>query len=83
MFHVTRGHTQGEIEEVYLLITSYAIYSLQKLVDDAKKYKKEATVNHNELDYIEVSLDSQAFHIVCINRRKEYWFTTASRNLTE
>jgi hypothetical protein len=28
MYYVTRGHSQGEIEEIFLLLTSYAIYVL-------------------------------------------------------
>ena len=35
------------------------------------------------LFYFKCSLNGQAFHIVCMNKRKNYWFTTASRTLTE
>jgi hypothetical protein len=84
MYHVTRGHSQGEIEEIFLLLTSYAIYVLLRNdVNVDALFKKEAVINHSEIDYIEVSLNGQAFHVVCVNRRKNYWFTTASRTLTE
>jgi site-specific DNA-adenine methylase len=57
-YHITRGHSQGEIEEVYFLITSLAVYVL-RLKDESNvehKYIKEAIINHNEFDYVEVRI---------------------------
>ena len=62
-YHITRGHSQGEIEEVYFLITSLAVYVL-RLKDESNvehKYIKEAIINHNEIDYIEVRSISTSF----------------------
>lgn len=85
MYHVTRGHSTGELEEIYFLITTYSIYILHKSDEFSANYKyiKEAKITHDEIDFIEISINSQAFHIVCVNRRKEYWFTTACRSLTK
>ena len=55
MYHVTRGHSQGEIEEIFLLLTSYAIYVLiRSNSTETNALKKETVINHNEIDYIEV-----------------------------
>ena len=59
LYHVTRGHSQGEIEEIFLLLTSYAIYVLlRNETNSVNLFKKEAVINHNEIDYIEVFLFS-------------------------
>lgn len=54
---MTRGHSQGEIEEVFLLLSSYAVYVLVRnelSMEQENKFKREAIINHNEIDYIEV-----------------------------
>lgn len=101
-YSTSQGHSQGEIENIYLLITSHGIYILvkneQNELDNIKLarrksivnnnisenvYKKELYINHAQLDYIEVSMEQQAVHIVCMNKRQSFWITTASRLLTE
>ena len=58
MYHVTRGHCQGEIDEVFLLITSLAVYVLIKNQTSVENiFKKESIINHTEVDYIEVILN--------------------------
>ena len=92
-YHATRGHNQGEIEPIYLLISSYGLYILvknettdennQATIESNKKFKKERFINHKQIDYIEVSLEAQAVHLVCANKRQSCWLTLASRTLTE
>ena len=50
---------------------------------ESKSYKKEAFIHQKQIDYLEVSLEAQAVHLVCINKRQSCWFTFACRNLTE
>lgn len=50
---------------------------------DRVKYKKDSFINHAQMDYIEVSLNDQAFHLVCMNKRQNCWITTASKDLTK
>jgi hypothetical protein len=107
LFQVTRGHSQGEIEALFFLLTNYGVYILIRKVTDALessattmtmsggvkqqqqttaslvKYNREAFIGHNQIDYIEVALNEQAFHLNCINKRQNCWITTASRELTK
>ena len=97
-YSMSRGHNQGEIEKISLLISTHSIYVLTKNdqdeLDDIKAvrknpanndniYRKEMQISHSQLDYIEVGLEAQVIHIVCINKRLSFWLTTASRYLTE
>lgn len=80
------------------MITTYGIYILKQkdqnledkdqknvknVINDKIKFIKEAFINHDQVDYIEVSLGDQSIHFVCINKRQNCWITTASRNLTK
>ncbi|CAF0978825.1 unnamed protein product [Brachionus calyciflorus] len=92
LYQCTRGHSQGEIESIFLLITTHGIYVLKRKdlnelqseanIQNAIKYEKELFINHEQMDYIEVSLGDQSIHFVCFNKRQNCWITTASRNLT-
>lgn len=85
-YHATRGHNQGELEPIYLLISSYGLYILvknQPSAEDTKKFIKEKFVSHKQIDYIEVSLEAQALHLVCTNKRQSCWITLASRTFTQ
>jgi pleckstrin family protein M 2 len=96
IFHATRGHTQGEVESLNILISSFGIYFLirkesseneipesQGQTKITNKFKKESFISFNQMDYIEVALCDQAIHFVCINKRQTCWLTTASRLLTK
>lgn len=93
LYHATQGHTQGEIEAINLLITSFGVYILKRkeasekssneTTNNNKKFEKISFINHNQMDYIEVSLCDQAIHFVCINKRQNCWITFGSRKLTE
>ncbi len=66
LYHATQGHSQGEIEAINLLITSYGIYILKRkeISENAdknnsptntnNKFDKQLFINHNQMDYIEV-----------------------------
>lgn len=64
MFHVSRGHTQGEIEPIFFLVTTHGIYLLTRKENSEVsnigysnlplKFNKESFINHNQMDYIEV-----------------------------
>lgn len=100
-YHATRGHSQGEVEHINMLISSNGIYILIKneIKSDAdlqrkqsisssnpsenKTYRTDAFISFKQIDYVEVSLEAQAIHLVCINKRQSCWFTFACRNLTE
>lgn len=99
-YHATRGHSQGEIENVNLLISSHGIYVLIKneiksdvdarkqsvsstVPSENKTYRTDAFISFKQIDYVEVALEAQAIHLVCINKRQSCWFTFACRNLTE
>ncbi|RNA31491.1 pleckstrin homology domain-containing family M member [Brachionus plicatilis] len=92
LYQCTRGHCQGEIESIFLLITTYGLYILKNQqsnefqseinVQNAIKYEKELFMSHEQIDYIEVSLGDQSVHFVCFNKRSNLWITTASRILT-
>jgi hypothetical protein len=97
-YAANRGHSQGEIEKINILISSHGIYILKKNeqneIDDLKIVKKKTNVmeniyqkdlylSHAQLDYIEVGLEAQAIHFVCMNKRQSFWMTTGCRILTE
>ncbi len=46
-------------------------------------YQKDLYLSHAQLDYIEVGLEAQAIHFVCMNKRQSFWMTTGCRILTE
>lgn len=93
LYQCTRGHSQGEIESIYVLITTYGLYILKNRKSDelpcevnaqnAIKYEKELFLSHDQIDYIEVSLNDQSIHFVCFNKRSNLWVTTASRILSK
>lgn len=93
LYQCTRGHSQGEIESIFVLITTYGLYILKNQqsnelqseinLQNAIKYEKELFISHDQIDYIEVSLSDQSIHLVCYNKRSNMWITTASRNLTK
>jgi hypothetical protein len=71
LYHVARGHSQGEIEPIYLMLTTYGVYILIKrekkesvdtnanqIVNNNSmvKFIKESFIGHNQIDYIEVNL---------------------------
>lgn len=99
LYQVTRGHSQGEIEAIFLMITSHGVYVMTRLEAGASaaantpdsnspnrnnrtRFKKDSFINHSNIEYIEVSLGEQAFHVVCIAKRQNIWITTGSKNLT-
>jgi hypothetical protein len=100
-YNVTRGHSIGELEIIFLLITTFGVYILKKnepggdtsettaaAATTSKKftkkvYKKEVFISHNQFDFIELSLEGQAVHFVCINKRLSCWITTACRETTK
>ncbi len=51
--------------------------------EEINAYSKESFIHQKDIDYVEVSLEAQAVHLVCFNKRKSCWFTFACRNLTE
>lgn len=85
-YHATRGHNQGELEPIYLLISSYGLYILAKnklSPENTKQFINEKFVSHKQIDYIEISLEAQAFHLVSTNKRQSCWITLASRTFTQ
>ncbi|XP_040279376.1 pleckstrin homology domain-containing family M member 2 isoform X2 [Bufo bufo] len=82
MFRMSTGHTEGDLQLVYVLLTDCYIYLLRKGAAD-KPYMVEEAVSYNELDYVSVGLDQQAMTLVCTNRRRQFLVDTADQLLTE
>lgn len=94
-YHASRGHSQGELENIYVLLTSHGIYMLlpNESMDDngyngfktnpaESLYKRDTFIHHNQIDFIEVSLGDQAIHFVCRKKAQNCWITTACRKMT-
>ena len=52
MFRTAVGHADGDLHPIYLLISDHAMYMLSGV--EKKSYKKKATVDLREIDYIAV-----------------------------
>jgi len=52
MFRTAVGHAEGDLRPVYLLISDHALYMLSG--SEKKSYKKKATFDLREIDYIAV-----------------------------
>ncbi|XP_061457698.1 pleckstrin homology domain-containing family M member 2 isoform X2 [Rhineura floridana] len=82
MIRMSSGHTEGNLQLVYVLLTDCYIYLLRKGAAE-KPYMVEEAVSYSELDYISVGLDQQTVTLVCTNRRKQFLLDTADATLTE
>ncbi|XP_071945049.1 pleckstrin homology domain-containing family M member 2-like isoform X2 [Antedon mediterranea] len=82
MFHLTTGHSEGDIQPVFLLLTDQALYLLRK-GDSDLSYSVESRIQYNDLDYISVSLNYQIIQLVCVNRRKQYWLSNGCESSTK
>ena len=81
VFATTQGHTDGECIPVFLTLTDRAIYFLNQKQSDHRFYK-DVSIPFTSVDYISIGVYGQALHIVCMNRRNQYWITTGNQKLT-
>ncbi|XP_077167728.1 pleckstrin homology domain-containing family M member 2 isoform X2 [Paroedura picta] len=82
MIRMSTGHTEGNLQLVYVLLTDCYLYLLRKEAAE-KPYMVEEALSYNELDYISVGLDQQTVTLVCTNRRKQFLLDSADTSLTE
>ncbi|XP_013395304.1 pleckstrin homology domain-containing family M member 2-like isoform X1 [Lingula anatina] len=82
MYPTTVGHTEGNTQKVFVMLTSNALYILTP-GPGRGKYNKETVVRYQEIDYVDLSVNFQTVHIVCTNRRKQHWITTGDEELTK
>ncbi|XP_069115023.1 pleckstrin homology domain-containing family M member 2-like [Argopecten irradians] len=80
-FATRTGHTEGEANTVFLLVTNRALHLLSQTQSD-HHFVKDSSIPYQQLDYISLSLSDQVIQIVCLNRRKQYWITTGSQLVT-
>ncbi|CAH1774955.1 unnamed protein product [Owenia fusiformis] len=79
MFALTQGHTEGQLETKFLLLTSIAIYILHPKMNNLDLDRRIA---FREIDFISLSMGYQVINIVCTNRRKQVWLCTGDYTLT-
>lgn len=75
------GHTDGDDHPVFILLTDHSIYFLNQNQTDLK-FIKDSSVPYSSIDYISLTISDQVIHIVCKNRRNQYWLTTGSQLVT-
>lgn len=75
------GHTDGDDHPVFMLLTDHNIYLLNQSQTDFK-FMKDSCVPYSSIDYISLTISDQVIHIVCKNRRNQYWLTTGSQLVT-
>ncbi|XP_048772912.1 uncharacterized protein LOC125678468 isoform X2 [Ostrea edulis] len=75
------GHTDGDDHPVFILLTDHGIYLLNQNQSDFK-FIKDFSIPYSSIDYITLTISDQAIHIVCKNRRNQYWLTTGSQQVT-
>ncbi|XP_030078463.1 pleckstrin homology domain-containing family M member 2 isoform X2 [Microcaecilia unicolor] len=82
MLQMSTGHTEGNLQLLYVLLTDCYIYLLRKGATD-KPYMVEEAISYSELDYISIGLDQQTVTLVCTNRRRQFLLDSADVALTE
>ncbi|XP_036387068.1 pleckstrin homology domain-containing family M member 2-like isoform X1 [Megalops cyprinoides] len=81
MVSMSTGHTEGDLQALYILLTDCYIYLLRKGAAE-KPYTVEDFISYSELDYLSVGLDQQTVRLVCTNRRRQFLLDTADMSLT-
>ncbi|XP_063409233.1 pleckstrin homology domain-containing family M member 2-like isoform X1 [Mytilus trossulus] len=82
IFATTQGHTDGECIPVFLTLTDRSIYFLSQKQSDHRFYK-DISIPFSSVDFINLGINGQSFHVVCTNRRNQYWITTGNQVLTK
>ncbi|KAJ8401281.1 hypothetical protein AAFF_G00385120 [Aldrovandia affinis] len=81
MMRMSMGHTEGDRQALYLLLTDCHVYLLRKGTAE-KPYSVEEAIPYGELDFISVGLDRQTVTLACVNRRRRFPLDTADASLT-
>ncbi|CAF1370835.1 unnamed protein product, partial [Didymodactylos carnosus] len=85
LFCTTIGHNQGNLELVYILITSLNVYVLRKQleVNGSLKIEKLESVRLEQIELIECGPNEQYLRLITTRRYKLPSWTTGSSKLTK
>lgn len=85
LFVTTIGHNNGNVEVVYLLITTLNIYLLRKIIElnYSSRLEKVESVRLELIDYIEVGPHEQFFRIIPLRQSKLRTMTTGCAEQTK
>ncbi|CAF4488117.1 unnamed protein product [Rotaria sp. Silwood1] len=84
LFPTTVGHNNGNIENVFVLITTMNVYLLRQTKETNGLYRIEKieSVQLEQIDYIEIGPNEQFFRIITIRNTKLRSLTTGCVDLT-
>ncbi|KAK3105695.1 hypothetical protein FSP39_003649 [Pinctada imbricata] len=81
MYATRVAHTDGDPQPVFVLISDLSLYLLSQNQGD-HSFIKDNVIPLSSIDYISLTVDHQAVHIVCTKRRNQYWLTTGSAEVS-
>ncbi|XP_072175127.1 pleckstrin homology domain-containing family M member 2-like [Diadema setosum] len=81
LLRLSSGHMEGNLIPAFILLTDLAIYILRRGERNGR-FTTESRVMYKELDYVLIGLNYQSILLVCKYRRRQFWLTTASEDLT-
>ncbi|XP_072036604.1 LOW QUALITY PROTEIN: pleckstrin homology domain-containing family M member 2-like [Amphiura filiformis] len=81
LVRMSTGHSEGDLEPLFVLLTDQAIYLLRR-GERLHRYITETRIVFNDLDYISVGMNYQTIQLVCANRRNQFWLNTGDEQLS-